>query len=426
VTQRGVRRLLALVLALAVVSVLPTVATNVVGGRSGTPAGWTVPVLLGYAAVMVGLLREALRRNDSASGSRGLDVPVWGLVVLGDLALATFPAVSGGTAEDVPWVLSLSPVTVGAGAVAVPSLWGALALTAVHLALRLALQLSGVWTVPTDVMALETIGLVVIAIAVSVAVLAVRGSARQLESARGAAERAAAEAAAAEAVERENSRWDGIVHDDVLASLSLTAHARDEADRERARQAAGRALTSIARETERGPAGSTPVRVPVAVRRIADAVRGQHPQVELVLDPASEHVSDASPGPVAAEPLLPAEALEALQAATVEACRNAVRHGARQGVPPTVRVRVRSTATGNGGAAGRLSVEVRDDGAGFDTRRATPRLGLAVSVRRRAAVVGGRALVRSAPGVGTVVLLSVPLTGSGAPAVGGAVSGIRS
>ncbi len=128
-------------------------------------------------------------------------------------------------------MLSLSPVTVGAGAVAVSSLWGALALTGVHLLFRLALQTSGVWTVPTDVAVLEAAGLVVIAIAASVAVLAVRGSARQLETARSAAERAAAEAAAAEAVERENSRWDGIVHDDVLASLSLTAHARDEADR---------------------------------------------------------------------------------------------------------------------------------------------------------------------------------------------------
>lgn len=396
-TRRGVQRLLALVLALAVVSVVPTVATNVAGGRAHAPAGWTATVLVGYGVALGLLLLQAVRSGGPATGSRGLAVPVWALVVLGDLALATFPLVSRTTEDDVPWVLSLSPVTVGAGAVAVSSLWGALALTGAHLLLRLALQTSGVWTVPTDVAVLEAIGLVVIAIAASVAVLAVRGSARQLETARSAAERAAAEAAAAEAVERENSRWDGIVHDDVLASLSLTAHARDEADRARARLAAGRALTSVARETDGDAGASGPVPVADAVRRLGDAVLVQHPAAELQLAPGRT------------EALLPAEVLEALQAATVEACRNALRHGARQGVPPAVRVRVRTSGAGRE----RLSVEVRDDGAGFDTRRSSPRLGLAVSVRQRAAVVGGRALVRSAPGVGTVVLLSVPLTAAG-------------
>ncbi|GAB3467234.1 ATP-binding protein [Kineococcus endophyticus] len=407
-TRRGVQRLLALVLALAVVSVAPTVAANVAGGRAHAPAGWAVPVLAGYAAVLVVLLLQALRPAGPAARAGGVTGPVWALVVLGDLALATFPLVSRGPEDDVPWVLSLSPVTVGAGAVAVSSLWGALVLTGVHLLLRLALQTSGVWTVPTDVAALEAIGLVVIAIAASVAVLAVRGSALQLETARSAAERAAAEAAAAEAVERENSRWDGIVHDDVLASLSLTAHARDEGDRARARLAAGRALTSVAREAD-GEAGATgPVLVADAVRRLGDAVLTQHPAADLQLAPGRT------------EALLSAEVLEALQAATVEACRNALRHGARQGVPPALRVRVRTSPepgplgpTDAGRLPGRLSVEVRDDGVGFDTRRSSPRLGLAVSVRRRAAVVGGRALVRSAPGVGTVVLLSVPLTAAG-------------
>ncbi|MEZ0490939.1 ATP-binding protein [Kineococcus sp. TBRC 1896] len=397
-TRRGVQRVLALVLALAVVSAAPTVVANVAGGRAHAPAGWTAPVLGGYVVVLFLLFAQALRTGGSTSGDGGLAAPVWALVVLGDLALATFPLVTSGPEDDVPWVLSLSPVTVGAGAVAVSSLGGALALTTVHLALRLALQVSGVWTVPADVAVLEAIGLVVIAITASVAVLAVRGSARQLETARSAAERAAAGAAAAEAAERENSRWDGIVHDDVLASLSLTAHARDGDDLARARLAAGRALTSVAREADREPGTARPVPVTEAVQRLGDAVLVQHPATVLELVPGR------------AGGRLPAEALEALQAAAVEAVRNALRHGPRQGVVPTVRVRVRAGGPEGGG---RLSVEVRDDGAGFDTRRASPRLGLAVSVRRRAVVVGGRALVRSAPGVGTVVLLSVPLDGPG-------------
>ncbi|MEZ0164608.1 ATP-binding protein [Kineococcus sp. LSe6-4] len=395
-SARGVRRLLALVLALAVLSVAPTVATTVAGGRGNAPAVWTVPVLAGYGATLALLARQAVQRHGPAPGADGPTVSAWVLVVLGDVALATYPLVVHGPEDDVPWVLSLSPVTVGAGAVAVSSVTGALALAAVHLALRAALQLSGVWTVPPDVGALEATGLVVIAVAAAVAVLAVRGSARQLDAARAAAARAAAGAAAAEAVEQENSRWDGIVHDDVLASLSLAAHARDDTDRLHARQAAGRALTSVVHEPDGGTGPGRPVPVADAVHRLGEAVAAELPAADLRPDPDRSRA------------LVPAEALEALRAATVEACRNARRHGAREGVAPGVRVRVRVRSPGPDGP-GRLSVEVRDDGAGFDPRRASPRLGLDVSVRRRAAVVGGRALVRSAPGVGTVVLLSVPV-----------------
>ncbi|PRY15225.1 ATP-binding protein [Kineococcus rhizosphaerae] len=377
-TRHGVQRLLALVLALAVVSIVPTVVANLVGGRVGAPVPWSVAVLTAYAAVLGLLLVQAVRR-----GAAG--VPAWALVVVGNLALATYPLVARDADDDVPWVLALSPVTVGAGAVATPSLAGALALTGLHLGLRLALQLSGVWTVPVDVGVQEAVGLLVIATAASVAVLSVRGAARQVEAARTGADRAAAAAAAARAVELENSRWDGIVHDDVLASLSLTAHVRDDADRLRARAAAARALASIDHDT----VAAGPTTVAEAVGRLHLAVLDLHPAAAVEL-------------PAAPAGALDEDTLDALSAATVEACRNALRHGGSGGTAPAVRVRVRV-------GGGRLRVEVRDDGAGFDPRTATPRLGLALSVRRRADLVGGRALVRSAPGVGTVVLLSVPV-----------------
>ena len=61
-----------------------------------------------------------------------------------------------------------------------------------------------------------------------------------------------------------------------------------------------------------------------------------------------------------------------------------------------------------------LLVRVKDDGAGFDPR--TPagegHRGLR-NMRRRAAAIGGRLDVASAPGQGTVVTLSVPLRGEG-------------
>ena len=58
---------------------------------------------------------------------------------------------------------------------------------------------------------------------------------------------------------------------------------------------------------------------------------------------------------------------------------------------------------------GGLRVTVRDNGAGFDPDQVDPsRLGLRRSIVERIADCGGRALVRSAPGQGTVVSLSWP------------------
>lgn len=67
-------------------------------------------------------------------------------------------------------------------------------------------------------------------------------------------------------------------------------------------------------------------------------------------------------------------------------------------------------------AHGRVSVRVVDNGCGFDAKApATDRYGL-VSMRERAALIGGRLQVKSAPGLGTVVILSAPLD-HGRPAV---------
>jgi signal transduction histidine kinase len=55
---------------------------------------------------------------------------------------------------------------------------------------------------------------------------------------------------------------------------------------------------------------------------------------------------------------------------------------------------------------GRVVVTVSDSGAGFDlTAVPASRHGLVLSVRERMARAGGRAEVRSAPGIGTVVEL---------------------
>jgi signal transduction histidine kinase len=83
-----------------------------------------------------------------------------------------------------------------------------------------------------------------------------------------------------------------------------------------------------------------------------------------------------------------------------EALHNALRHAA----PAALTVELRAQPSGG------LTLSVRDDGAGFDPADPdlrTRHLGL-TSMEERAARLGGRLSVRSAPGEGTVVTLEVP------------------
>jgi len=81
-----------------------------------------------------------------------------------------------------------------------------------------------------------------------------------------------------------------------------------------------------------------------------------------------------------------------------EALSNAVRHAGARAIVVTLAI-----------AQGELTLEVRDDGDGFDpaARKAMP-LGLA-SMEERALALGGRLEIRSAPGAGTTVVLRCPV-----------------
>ncbi|RKN03928.1 GAF domain-containing sensor histidine kinase [Streptomyces radicis] len=96
---------------------------------------------------------------------------------------------------------------------------------------------------------------------------------------------------------------------------------------------------------------------------------------------------------------LPAAHEEALLRVAQEALHNALRHGD----PHTVRVSLLHRGVGT-------VLRIADDGTGFDpeaVRTAGRHLGL-VSMRDRAASVGGRLTVVSAPGEGTTIEMEVP------------------
>ncbi|MGO8955981.1 MAG: GAF domain-containing sensor histidine kinase [Streptosporangiaceae bacterium] len=82
-----------------------------------------------------------------------------------------------------------------------------------------------------------------------------------------------------------------------------------------------------------------------------------------------------------------------------EAIGNALRHSGSQQVTVTLT-----------GRPGRVVLEVRDNGIGFDAAAIQSGLGLG-SMRERAASAGGKLTVTSTPGTGTKVRLSIPTNG---------------
>jgi PAS domain S-box-containing protein len=99
-----------------------------------------------------------------------------------------------------------------------------------------------------------------------------------------------------------------------------------------------------------------------------------------------------------AEPDLPLAGKECLYRVAQEALHNAIKHAR----PARVQLRL-------GGTGGQVTLEVHDDGRGFNTGASFPgHLGLA-SMQERTAKLAGRLEVESAPGEGTTVRAVVPL-----------------
>jgi signal transduction histidine kinase len=171
------------------------------------------------------------------------------------------------------------------------------------------------------------------------------------------------------------------LHDSVLQTLALIQRHADEP------QAVGRLARSQERELRAW------LYDPAVVREggtwaglVAGMVAEVESDHELVVDPVV--VGDA---PVD-------EALAALGAATREALVNAAKHSGTTAADLYTEV-----------TAERVSVFVRDRGAGFDPAAVpSDRRGLRDSVAGRLTRLGGTADVRSAPGEGTEVELSLP------------------
>lgn len=231
---------------------------------------------------------------------------------------------------------------------------------------------------------LDGVGSFVFVVILMAATVAVIGAAERLDVASAQARAQAARTAASRTREREETRINAMVHDDIMSVL-LTA-SRDKPP-ESLRDQARVALSSIdALETHDATAREYTVKETVV--GLLEVVSRVAPSTEIT------HSEDEGIG-------IPAEVMTALSDALAEALRNSVRHAGLDGTDVPRRVDIDAHERG-------ISVVMRDEGKGFNTRAvASRRLGIRLSILERMAMVaGGSADVQSRPGEGTMVSLS--------------------
>jgi signal transduction histidine kinase len=202
-----------------------------------------------------------------------------------------------------------------------------------------------------------------------------------------------------DAADAERGRWARELHDETLQSLGalrvLLSSALRRDDLQRAQEAMREAVTHIEREIENLRSIITELR-PAALDEL-----GLRTAIEALLDRHREqngfHIDGelALPGPSGPEARLAGELETTVYRLVQEALTNVVKHARAD----KVRVAVSESA-------GELSVEVQDDGVGFDPDSARHGFGLA-GMRERANLAGGTLSVESGER-GTVVKARLP------------------
>jgi signal transduction histidine kinase len=199
--------------------------------------------------------------------------------------------------------------------------------------------------------------------------------------------------AAIEAADAERGRWSRELHDETLQSLGglrvLLASAVRHGDRDVSDQAMHQAISDIEEAID-------------ALRAIISDLRptvlddlGLEPAIEALLDRRRQTDLSVVTELAALRQPLPRELETTIYRLIQEALSNVVKHARASSV--------HITATADGGY---VSVEVRDDGVGFNTKSPGGGFGLA-GIRERVYLAGGRLELESTP-EGTVVRARIP------------------
>ncbi len=197
------------------------------------------------------------------------------------------------------------------------------------------------------------------------------------------------------ATEVERVEVDSIVHDSVLTTLISASRARTPEATHLAATMASNTMGYLRNAAAASPDDGSMLRISTLADRVAYAV-GEH-------DGAFEYRARSL-----GTRSMPSHAADAVYAAAAQAMINSVRHAGDDSVTRWVAVRGLTPAG--------IEVVVGDTGSGFILSDiAEERLGVRVSILERLANSGGRAVIASAPGDGTIVTVRWPAPDEAAP-----------
>lgn len=231
----------------------------------------------------------------------------------------------------------------------------------------------------TQIAILDSLYVIVFAIAVVSLTELVRQGANDVDLANTEAIESALEQARTDAVERERARIDALMHDQVMHTLLLAARADSKEEQLRAARSAEAALASLTSVGMEKPSEVSSLGLLQAIQKAA-----------LKLD--SRISVNLSGGDSVA---IPAEVAEAITEATLQAVDNAIQHSRANQIQINLLAR-----------KGLLEFSIVDDGVGFRFERISRyRIGIKTSILARMKTIGGEAKVVSAPQEGTRVEL---------------------
>ncbi|MFC4243489.1 sensor histidine kinase [Gryllotalpicola reticulitermitis] len=371
-----------------------------------------VQLMQPFAGIQAGLVCAGLLAAVvTAALRRGVRTATSGFAVLYLFVVVLWPLTASGTRVDgTPWLWMLCTVASAYAAVGMPT-WVAAAYAIIAPALFGVVMWELGTSAPTDNAVLDAVYSAIVGSVILTIATMLRGAAARVDVAQRAALDGYEHGVREHLGEAERVEVDALVHDSVLATLLAAAGARTPDAEQLAARMAQDALGHLS--------SSKPLPAPHSAE-VTDAwtlLSGIRAATAQTLHQARF----ATHGLLAAA--IPVVAAEALQAATVQAMLNSSQHAGGHEVSRTVTMR----GLGDDGAGG-VQITIVDDGVGFDIARVGPRrLGLANSIVGRMEIVGGTAVIESAPGAGTSITLRWPahLDGAGeasAPAEGGVLA----
>ena len=213
-------------------------------------------------------------------------------------------------------------------------------------------------------------------------VLALRWEAGKTDAANQAAIASAVESARVDAAEIERSRLDALVHDSVLTTLLVAAHAETDQQRFLAAKSATDAIDRL-KSARSEVSEAAQLTLASFFHALELRIHQASPEFKVLLSrmsdlPISSQIADS------------------LTEATLQAVDNSLKH-AGQASERIVRLR---------GEKSGLKIVVSDNGKGFRRSQvAKDRIGISSSIVARARNVGGRVFINSSPGSGTNVVI---------------------